>query len=251
VGAALDAAINEVLEGMSDEQRAKPRFYTDNYQAWTAFFRRRYERELAAYDGPSPPPARNNATGRRRWWSAPGRTLEAVLAHIERDNLPILEMLPPQPPTLSRRCGSSWMPWRMASRSSGSASSGSASRSASRPLASTPRTVKQEPPSAPPRRSSGALIICEEARTSSPPLRGRKRKLRKDDAAAAASYLADAEAVRAEDAALCEAIAKSLSELVPADNSMLMDAALAWSRQDWEREQCHRGETTYAMGWLK
>jgi hypothetical protein len=30
VGAALDAAINEVLEGMSDEKRAKPRFYTDN-----------------------------------------------------------------------------------------------------------------------------------------------------------------------------------------------------------------------------
>jgi hypothetical protein len=39
-----------------------------------AFLRRRYERELAANDGPPPPPARNNATGRRRWWSAPGRT---------------------------------------------------------------------------------------------------------------------------------------------------------------------------------
>jgi hypothetical protein len=33
---------------MSDE----PRFYPDNYQAWTAFFRRRYERELASYDRP-------------------------------------------------------------------------------------------------------------------------------------------------------------------------------------------------------
>jgi hypothetical protein len=36
------------------------------------YFRRRYERELAAYDGPPPPPARNNAVGRRRWWSASG-----------------------------------------------------------------------------------------------------------------------------------------------------------------------------------
>jgi hypothetical protein len=32
-GAALDAAIVKVLEGMSDEQRAKPRFYPDNYPA--------------------------------------------------------------------------------------------------------------------------------------------------------------------------------------------------------------------------
>jgi hypothetical protein len=87
-GAALDAAIDEVLETMSDEQRADPRFYPDNREAWTAFFRRRYERELAAYDGPPPSPARNNAAGRRR-------TLEFVLDHIERGNDPVLEMPPP------------------------------------------------------------------------------------------------------------------------------------------------------------
>jgi hypothetical protein len=52
---------------MSDEQRAEPRFYPDNYPAWNAFFHRRYERELASYDGPPPLPARNNAAGRRRW----------------------------------------------------------------------------------------------------------------------------------------------------------------------------------------
>jgi hypothetical protein len=99
--------------------------------------------------------------------------------------------------------------------------------------------VKQEPSSAPPRCSSGALVIREGARTSSPPLRGRKRKPRKDDASAA-SDLADAEATRAEDAVLREAIAKSLVDLVPTDNSMPMDAALAWSRQDWEREQAEQ-----------
>jgi hypothetical protein len=43
----------------------------------------------------------------------------------------------------------------------------------------------------------------------------------------AASDLADVEAAWAEDAALREAIAKSLTNLVPADNSMPMDAALA------------------------
>jgi hypothetical protein len=60
------------------------------------------------------------------------------------------------------------------------------------------------------------------------------------DAAAAASDLVDAEAARAEDTALREAIAKSFADLVPADNSMPMDAALAWSRQDWEREQAEQ-----------
>jgi hypothetical protein len=38
-GAALDAAIDEIIEGMSDEQRADPRFYLDNRQAWNVFFR--------------------------------------------------------------------------------------------------------------------------------------------------------------------------------------------------------------------
>jgi hypothetical protein len=95
VGAALDVAIDEVLEGMSNEQRAEPRFYLDKYQVWTAFFRRMYERELTSYNGPPPSPARNNAADRRRWWSAPGRTLEAILAHIERGNSPVLGMPPP------------------------------------------------------------------------------------------------------------------------------------------------------------
>jgi hypothetical protein len=101
--------------------------------------------------------------------------------------------------------------------------------------------VKQVPLSAPPRHNSGALIIREGMRTSSPPIRGRKRKPKKEDtAAAAASDLADVEAARAENAALCEAIAKSLEDLVPADNSIPMDAALAWSRQDWDREQAEQ-----------
>jgi hypothetical protein len=98
--------------------------------------------------------------------------------------------------------------------------------------------MKQEPRYAPPRHSSGTLVLCEGAHTSSPPLRGHKRNPRKEDATAAASDLA--EAARAEDTALREAIAKSLADLVPADNSMPMDATLAWSRQDWEREQAEQ-----------
>jgi hypothetical protein len=230
-GAALDAAIDEVIETMTDEQRANPCFYPDNREAWTAFFRRRYERELAAYDGPPPPPACNNAAGRRRWWSAPGRTLEFVLEHIERGNNPVLEMTPPPRPTLSRHRWSSWMPRRMAP---GSASSGSAMRSASRSSASMPRTVKQEPPSAPSRHNSGALVIREGARTASLPCH---RKPRKDAAAKAASDLAETEAVRAEEAATKEAIKQSLRDVIPAENTMLLDAALEWSPREWEREE--------------
>ncbi|KAK1574566.1 hypothetical protein QYE76_048134 [Lolium multiflorum] len=59
--------IDAVLVTLSDEQRVEPRFFPDNYEAWTDFFRRWYKRELAAYDGPPPPPARNNAAGRHRW----------------------------------------------------------------------------------------------------------------------------------------------------------------------------------------
>jgi hypothetical protein len=95
MGSALDTAIDEVLETMSDEQRMEPRFFPDNYPAWNEFFRCRYEWDLAAYNGPPPPPACNNATGRRRWWSAPGRTLENMLAHIEGGNSPVLGMPPP------------------------------------------------------------------------------------------------------------------------------------------------------------
>jgi hypothetical protein len=40
MGATLNAAIDEVLETMLDEQHADPRFYPDNREAWTAFFRR-------------------------------------------------------------------------------------------------------------------------------------------------------------------------------------------------------------------
>jgi hypothetical protein len=72
-------------------------------------------------------------------------------------------------------------------------------------------------------------------------VRGRKRKPRTEDAAAAAtSDLADAEAARAEDAVMREAIPRSLEDLVPADKAMPMDASLDWSRWDWERKEAEQ-----------
>jgi hypothetical protein len=54
----------------------------------------------------------------------------------------------------------------------------------------------------------------------------RKRKPRKVDAAKAASDLAEADAAWAEEEAMHEAIARSLRDIVPAENSMPLDAAL-------------------------
>jgi hypothetical protein len=61
--------------------------------------------------------------------------------------------------------------------------------------------------------------------------------VRKDAAAKVASDLAEAEAARAEEAATKEAIKRSLRDIVPAENAMPLDAALEWSRWEWEREE--------------
>jgi hypothetical protein len=37
-----------------------------------------------------------------------------------------------------------------------------------------------------------------------------------------------------------EAIARSLRDVVPAKNAMPLDAALEWSRRDWEREEAEQ-----------
>jgi hypothetical protein len=49
------------------------------------------------------------------------------------------------------------------------------------------------------------------------------------------------EAESAEDAAILEAVkARSLQDLVPAENSMPLDQACAWSREQWEKEEAER-----------
>jgi hypothetical protein len=97
-------------------------------------------------------------------------------------------------------------------------------------------------------RQAGAAVRAAEAqqrrprhpqggRTASPPCRPKPRK---DATAKATSDLAEAEAARAEEAATAEAIARSLRDVVPAEDAMPLDAALEWSRQDWEREEAEQ-----------
>jgi hypothetical protein len=79
-----------------------------------------------------------------------------------------------------------------------------------------------------PRRNSGALVIREGgARTASPP---RRRKAKRDASAKAASDLAEERATE-------EAIQLSLRDVVPAENTMPLDAALEWSRREWDQEE--------------
>jgi hypothetical protein len=96
------------------------------------------------------------------------------------------------------------------------------------------RPVKTEPVSPPSKRGriAGAIVI-REGHALSPP-HGRKRKPKRE-AAAAIDHAA-------EEAAILEAIARSLNDLVPADNTMPMDEALAWCRQEREREEAERSD---------
>lgn len=57
--------------------------HPENHAYWDQFFRDSWVRELAYHEGGGPVSARNNAEGRRHWWSAPGCTLAAVLEYIE------------------------------------------------------------------------------------------------------------------------------------------------------------------------
>ena len=67
------------------------------------YFGRNREDRMASTNGIIPR-GRLNADGRRERWGVPGRTLEAVLDHIETGNTPRLEY--PARPSFSRRRGS-------------------------------------------------------------------------------------------------------------------------------------------------
>jgi hypothetical protein len=81
-------------EHLKPEEHNDARWSSDTDQAWITFFLREREDRLATYDGSGDPPVNYNASGRRRWWSAPGRTLAWVLGYIADENGPPLQMPP-------------------------------------------------------------------------------------------------------------------------------------------------------------
>ena len=155
-GAARRAEIARIRSSLTEEQRNEPRYAPDSETLWTLYFQRRREEQTASVNGIIPR-GRLNSEGRREWWGVPGRTLDAVLDHIETGNVPRLEY--PTRPSFSRRRGSSWMPRRMEPGSSSSSGSG---LPACRP-------VKPEPGETPlgRRTRSGALDINKGGRSPS------------------------------------------------------------------------------------
>ncbi|KAK1650116.1 hypothetical protein QYE76_067921 [Lolium multiflorum] len=134
---------------LTDEERAEPRHHPDNYTAWNSYFcgggggarlLRRPAASASAQQRRGPPTLVERA----------GRTLEAVLDHIEGGNFPVLTM-PPSRASASRRRETSgshgaWLPARLL-----------AGRSSLAPVKreeatspSTPVRVKKEPASPPP-----------------------------------------------------------------------------------------------------
>ena len=137
-GAARRAEIACIRASLPRAAREGPRYVPDS-PLWEPYFRRRHAEQLEATNGVVPS-GRLNSEGRRRWWGVPGRTLEAVLEYIEGGNTPRLEY--PEPPSFSRRRGSSWTPRRM----DPGASSSSSGRSTGSPCL---RPVKPEPQDTP------------------------------------------------------------------------------------------------------
>ena len=115
------------------------------------YFGRNREDRMASTNGIIPR-GRLNADGRRERSGVPGRTLEAVLDHIETGNTPRLEY-PPRS-SFSHRRGSSWMLRRMEPGTS--SSSGSGSLSSGSPAL---RPVKPEPEETPLRRRSRSSAL--------------------------------------------------------------------------------------------
>ena len=90
------------------------------------------------------------------WWGAPGRTLHAVIEHLEGGNKPPFTYTAAPAP---RRSGDQWMPRRTGSSSSSSHSSGSPALF----------SVKDKPAETPLRRCtrSAGIVINEGGRASS------------------------------------------------------------------------------------
>ena len=101
-GAEREHAIQEVIAGLSHVQAVDPRWQPDNDAFWTQYFVRRHRQELTDECHNGPVEGCCNSKGRKRWWSARGRTLVFVLDHIATGNQPRLTM----PPRTA-----AWLPW--------------------------------------------------------------------------------------------------------------------------------------------
>ena len=96
--------IEVIRANLLEHAHQQPRYAANNHALWTLHFQRRHTKQLVSTNGGPMSRGRHNSDGCCQWWGAPGRTLSAVLAHIEGGNEPRLEH---PAPSFSRRRGSS------------------------------------------------------------------------------------------------------------------------------------------------
>ncbi|KAE8769962.1 Protein kinase APK1A, chloroplastic [Hordeum vulgare] len=154
------AEIARIWSSLPESSRNLSRYAPESNTLWTAYFERRHADQLAAANRVEPCSC-HNSEGRRQRWGIPGRTLEAVLEHIEGGNSSRFEY--PAPPAFSHRRGSSSMPRRM--ETTLSSSFGSRSRSSGSPALLPVKPEPQETPLGHHTRSCG--IITNEPGASS------------------------------------------------------------------------------------
>ncbi|XP_044351540.1 uncharacterized protein [Triticum aestivum] len=104
------AEVDHVCASMTDEQRALPQYAAGNHGAWAAYFQHWQAQRIASTNGAPTVRGRQNNEGRRLWWGAPGRSLHAVLQHLEGGNDPSMPTLPPRPGTTTSGCRGGWRP---------------------------------------------------------------------------------------------------------------------------------------------
>ncbi|KAE8802091.1 Homeobox protein KNOX3 [Hordeum vulgare] len=98
-GADRLAEIARILSGPSESSCNLPRYATDSSALCTTYFEHRHTDQLTATNAVKPH-GRHNFEGGRQWWGIRGRTLEAVLEHIQGCNSARYEY--PPPPAFSR-----------------------------------------------------------------------------------------------------------------------------------------------------
>ncbi|KAK1662935.1 hypothetical protein QYE76_051094 [Lolium multiflorum] len=235
-GNLLDIEIEEARMKMTDEERAEPRHHPDNYTAWNytscavGAGARRVRRPAASASaqqlgGPQTLVERAGPEPRGRHRAHPGRQLPGA------DDARSIEGIGEPPP--GKRLAATAHGCQLVVFRIGAEVILGAGEEGGGDVAFDAGAREEEPASPPPTRgrSSGALVIRDQP---SAPQSGRKRTKKE----AAALQLAEEEAKRAEDAAMAEAIARSLKDLE--EEKREDDAALEWARRDWERQEAEQ-----------
>ena len=102
------AVMHHYWHELTAEQRQQPEWAPSNTERYDAEFRRIHQERMTFWDGEGPPPREHNIEGQYAFCGMSGRTLAAIMAHIDASDEPRLEVPSPTeapPPPPARRWG--------------------------------------------------------------------------------------------------------------------------------------------------